>query len=129
MLSENALKDLVENGPEIAVFILIYGFWTNVIISSRGMDDPDLPKDIWERTQRSNFQAMAQTYELIRSLTKYGLQEPISKGGDLSFEFWKWWRWWRAYYMKMTQEDLRLLTEAIDKKESVSSFRPIGHWK
>lgn len=128
MLSETTFKKILENGPEIVVFMLVDSVWTLIVSSTKGMDDVSLPKRVWESTIKDNFNAVAKTMNLIKSTVNYGVTEPLFEGVPTD-QFWKWYRWWRTYLRSLSDEENKRLHLALINNEDVSSWRPQGEWK
>lgn len=127
MYSETAFKRILENGPEIAVFMLIDSFWTEIVYLTKGRDDPSLPRRVWESTIKYNFDSLAQIMTLIKGTDKYGVTEPLLEGVPTN-QFWRWYRWWRTYFRALTDDQKNMLLLALKNKEDVSLCRPRRDW-
>jgi hypothetical protein len=128
MSEESLFKNIAENGPEIAAYILIDGTGSHLFWMEHDMADDRVHERDLKEINDSVAKMREKQLMVIKSLTKYGL-EPLNDINCPTEQYWKWYRWWNKYFSNLSSEVQTNIALAIDRHEDVSAWHPLGSWK
>jgi hypothetical protein len=129
MPKELSYLDIIEKGPEIVAYQFIYAVGGYIFWMEHDMADGRIPESDWEKIDLSLTERRVEQLAVIKSLTKYGLTEPVTDKNAPTEMYWKWYRWWKKYMDSLSREEEYKLGKAIENDEDLSSWRPEGNWQ
>lgn len=126
---EIAFQDLLDNGPEILVYYTINSIGGFIWQMNHSMADGRIPECDHAAIDKDIANVRKQQVELIKTLPKYGVSQPLGENDQPTPEYWLWFRWWDSYAKSLSNEEFYILNNLLSDKGDVSKFRPEGNWK
>ena len=128
-MDQQALENIIVAGDESAVYNLIYALGGFIWRMEHDLAHDRIPEADEEAVVTSIVKAREQIVKVIRSLTRFGVEEPVDSNGRPTSQYWSWYRWWNDYFQGMNQETWEKYELALADDNDLASWRPKGTWK
>jgi hypothetical protein len=132
MIKEDAINQLVESGPEAAIYILIDHIGAFIWRMEHDMADGRIPMEAHAGIDKEIAELRPQQVALVRCLTRFGVEVPLDEENKPTQAYRKWYQWWNRWHQGMSDEQWDELGDLIQmdmSDEDIARCRPEGKWE
>jgi len=129
MLEQEEFEKIITESDESVVYNMIYALGGFIWRMEHDLADDRIPEADEEAVVTSIVRAREQIVQVVRSLTRFGVEEPIDSNGRTTTQYWSWYRWWNDYFQAMEEETWENYIVSSADGADLTSWRPEGTWK
>ena len=132
MLKKEQLAKMVGQGPEVLVYMAIEYIGGFIWRMNHDMAHGRIPQEDHASIDRDIASARPEQIELVKCLTRFGVESPLDEEDNPTKDYRKWYSWWSQWHKGMPDEEWEELNAIIDQDMSddeIARCRPEGRWQ
>jgi len=135
MFKEEALQDVIENGPELMVYFFIDQIGAFSWRMNHEMAHGRIEQQHHAAIDKDIERAKQQQVRLVKCLPRFGVEKPLDESNRATEDYWKWYRWWSNWHKNtLTNDEWDALQRDLGAdgtmtQEQIEKYRPEGDWR
>ncbi len=134
MFKEPAFTELITTGPEIHLYFVIDHIGAFTWRMNHDMAHGRIPDKAHAAIDKDITTASVQQRAAVEQCRRFGVEEPRDDQGHPTPDYWKWYRWWDAWKKGLSDDEWRVLNEALSRPDGLTKaelklYRPAGTWQ
>lgn len=132
MLKKEYLEHVLSNGSEILSYLSIEGIGSFIWNMRHDMSHGYIPLEHHKGIEKDIINATDQQIRIVKSLTRFGVENPLDENNRPTENYWKWYRWWNGWHKHtLTEEEWKEVDANVGidmTEEQIAKYKPNGDW-